>query len=197
MLIDKKGNKYQNLKEFMYDAGTCDISDCQFCPISADNNGERIICVEFAERYPNKALEAMIADGMLKEEKPIPNLCKILGVEPWQEFTVEYSNNIYRITDYGIRQYKDGNDWGNCQNELVLSLLIQNPERIKPVTNKFSQEQLDAFARIKDVLPETTRIFGDKSNTYAEILLDCGTTADVRITPNIEFTDEFEYSFKG
>lgn len=92
MLIDKKGNKYQNLKEFMYDVDTCDFGDCQFCPISAHNNGERIVCAEFVERHPSKALEMMIADGILteeKEEKPAPNLCKILGVEPWQEFITD------------------------------------------------------------------------------------------------------------
>lgn len=77
--------------------------------------------------------------NMGKQEKPL--ICKILGVEEDEEWSVKGEDTIYRIHEK-CRQRKAANTWIPVQNEINLMRLINHPDRIlrKP---RFTQQEME------------------------------------------------------
>lgn len=80
---------------------------------------------------------------MGKQEKPL--ICKILGVEEDEEWSVKGEDTIYRIHEK-CRQRKAANTWIPVQNEINLMRLINHPDRIIRKPRWTEQEVEDAKA---------------------------------------------------
>lgn len=87
--------------------------------------------------------------NMDKQEKSL--ICKILGVEEDEEWSVKGEDTIYRIHEK-CRQRKAANTWIPVQNEINLMRLINHPERIIRRPRWTEQEVEDAKA--------VNRVFG-------------------------------------
>ena len=74
-----------------------------------------------------------ISSNKISFNKSIPNLCKVLGVEPEEEFYFKLPTQTY-IQKYkileGLRFQFYDNNWHLCDSEDELTYMINHPEKI-------------------------------------------------------------------
>lgn len=119
---------------------------------------------------------------MGKQEKPL--ICKILGVEEDEEWSVKGEDTIYRIHEK-CRQRKAANTWIPVQNEINLMRLINHPDRILRKPRWTEQEVEDAKA-IKRVLKATGIRRNRYDNIYATGELIVDTLLDSEAFPSLQ-----------
>ena len=121
-----------------------------------DSKGVEIDQVKAIEndRVNSTEIEAIKEANMGKQEKPL--ICKILGVEEDEEWSVKGEDTIYRIHEK-CRQRKAANTWIPVKNEINLMRLINHPDRIirKP---RFTQQEVESAKIISVLFPEATHI---------------------------------------
>lgn len=107
---------------------------------------------------------------MGKQEKPL--ICKILGVEEDEEWSVKGEDTIYRIHEK-CRQRKAANTWIPVQNEINLMRLINHPDRIirKPRWTEQEVEDAKAVNRVFGRV-DTVRRTVDGALVFGDIVLN-------------------------
>ena len=119
---------------------------------------------------------------MGKQEKPL--ICKILGVEEDEEWSVKGEDTIYRIHEK-CRQRKAANTWIPVQNEINLMRLINHPDRIirKP---RWTEQEVEDAKAIKRVLKATGIRRNRYDNIYATGELIVDTLLDSEAFPSLQ-----------
>lgn len=114
-----------------------------------DSKGVEIDQVKAIEndRVNSTEIEAIKEANMGKQEKPL--ICKILGVEEDEEWSVKGEDTIYRIHEK-CRQRKAANTWIPVKNEINLMRLINHPDRIirKPRWTEQEVEDAETVLRV-------------------------------------------------
>lgn len=159
----------------------CRENDCflQTCPLKAKTDGKP--CADWANAYPHEAARLMGYEeveehtqthekthacdsdctpcnlkeaNMDKQETSL--ICKILGVEEDEEWSVKGEDTIYRIHEK-CRQRKAANTWIPVQNEINLMRLINHPDRIirKP---RWTEQEVERAKAIKLIYPAAYRL---------------------------------------
>ena len=106
------------------------------------------------DRVNSTEIEAIKEANMGKQEKPL--ICKILGVEEDEEWSVKGEDTIYRIHEK-CRQRKAANTWIPVKNEINLMRLINHPDRIirKP---RWTEQEVERAKAIKLIYPAAYRL---------------------------------------
>ena len=119
---------------------------------------------------------------MGKQEKPL--ICKILGVEEDEEWSVKGEDTIYRIHEK-CRQRKAANTWIPVQNEINLMRLINHPDSIirKP---RWTEQEVEDAKAIKRVLKATGIRRNRYDNIYATGELIVDTLLDSEAFPSLQ-----------
>lgn len=121
-----------------------------------DSKGVEIDQVKAIEndRVNSTEIEAIKEANMGKQEKPL--ICKILGVEEDEEWSVKGEDTIYRIHEK-CRQRKAANTWIPVKNEINLMRLINHPDRIirKP---RWTEQEVERAKAIKLIYPAAYRL---------------------------------------